>query len=227
MCSPYDIAARDGTNRAVTWIGYQVHLTETGDAAAPHRITDVTTTPATMRDGATPPSRQQPVAEHERLPSLHVLDAGDIAADHLVTSQTEDQASICGPVMPETRWHARAGTGYAARALPLDWAAQQATCPQGAVRTGWKTGRDRNGNALVKLAFAAATCAACPARSACTRARTAGREVTVRTEAAQPALQAARPQQVTAALWQASAARARIEGTRAPGMRRCDLRQAR
>ncbi len=226
-CSPYDLDARYGTKRDVTWIGYKVHVTETCDPDTPHLMTDVTTTSATTLDVATTPSMQQTLAEHDRLPTVHLLDAGYSDAEHLVTSQTEHQATICGPVLPETSWQARAGTGYAASAFQLEWAARQATCPQGAVSTGWKPSQDRNGNAVVKLAFPATTCAACSARSACTRARTAGRELTVRTEAAHTALQTARKQQLTAALWQAYAARAGIEGTLSQGIRRCDLRQAR
>ncbi|HEV2126601.1 MAG TPA: IS1182 family transposase [Chloroflexota bacterium] len=227
ICSPYDLDARYGTKRDTTWIGYQVHVTETCEPDAPHLITDVTTTSATMLDVATTPAIQQTLADHDRLPSVHLMDAGSIDAEHLVTSQREHQVTICGPVMPETSWQARAGTGYAASAFQIDWARQQATCPQGAVSTGWKTSTDRNGNAVVKIAFPATRCASCPARSACTRARTAGRELTVRTEAAHTALQAARKQQLTAAFWQTYATRAGIEGTLSQGIRRCDLRQAR
>ncbi len=227
ICSPYDLDARYGTKRDTTWIGYKVHITETCDPDIPNLITDVTTTSATTLDVATTPTIQQTLAEHDRLPHLHLLDAGYVDAEHLVTSHTKHQVALCGPVMPETSWQARTDSGYAASAFQINWARQQATCPQGAVSTGWKTGLDRNGNAVVKIAFAARTCAGCSVRSQCTRARTAGRELTVRTEAAHTALQAARKQQLTAAFWQAYAARAGIEGTVSQGIRRCDLRQAR
>ncbi len=203
-------------NSYVNWIGYKVHLTETCDPDAPHLITDVTTNSATTLDVAMTPSIQQSLADHDRLPSTHLMDAGYVDAEHLVRSHTKHQVTICGPVMPETSWQARTGSGYAASAFQIDWTAQQATCPQGAVSTGWKTSTDRNGNGVVKIAFPAKTCAACPARSACTRARTAGRELTVRTEAAHTALQAARQQQVTAAFWHAYAARL---GSRGPSPR--------
>jgi transposase len=48
--SPYDPQARFGTKRSTTWTGYKVHLTETCDDDAPHRITQVETTPATTPD---------------------------------------------------------------------------------------------------------------------------------------------------------------------------------
>jgi len=47
ICSPYDTEARYATKRETHWTGYKVHLTETCDAASPHLITNVETTPAT------------------------------------------------------------------------------------------------------------------------------------------------------------------------------------
>jgi hypothetical protein len=41
--------------RSTTWVGYQVHLTETGDDAAPHLSTHVQTTPAPTADGVVTP----------------------------------------------------------------------------------------------------------------------------------------------------------------------------
>jgi hypothetical protein len=38
IASPYDPEARYSTKRAVEWIGYKVHLTETCDPATPHLI---------------------------------------------------------------------------------------------------------------------------------------------------------------------------------------------
>jgi len=227
ICSPYDLDARYGTKRDTTWIGYKVHVTETCDLDAPQLITNVMTTSATTLDVTTTPAIQQRLADHDRLPSIHLMDGGYIDAEHLVTSQTKHQVTLCGPVMPDTSWQARAGRGYAASAFRVDWAAQRATCPQGTASTGWKTSKDRNGNAVVKIAFPARTCASCPTRRECTRAKTAGRELTVRTEATHMALEAARKQQAMAAFWQTYAARAGIEGTLSQGIRRCDLRQAR
>jgi transposase len=55
----------------------------------------------------------------------------------------------------------------------------------------------------------------------------AGRELTVRTEAAHKALQTARQEQATAEFWELYRLRAGIEGTISQAVRRCDLRQAR
>jgi transposase len=190
-------------------------------------MTNVTTTSATTLDLATTASIQQHLAEHDRLPDVHVMDAGYVDAELLVTSQREHQITLVGPVMVETSWQARAGKGFAASDFQIDWVAQYATCPQGMTSTGWKTNVDRNGNPVVKITFPVAVCGTCPMRTECTRAQRDGRELTLRTEAAHTALQAARRQQATAGFWEAYKVRAGVEGTLSQGIRRCDLRQAR
>ncbi len=227
ICSPYDSEARYGTKRDSTWIGYKAHITELCDPDAPHLITNVTTTSATTLDVATTATIHEQLADHDRLPDVHFIDAGYVDAELVVMSQREHQIRLCGPVMVETSWQARAGKGFAASDFEIDWAAKQARCPQGQVSTGWKTNVDRNGNAVVKLAFPATTCAGCSVRSDCTRATTAGRELTVRTEAIHTALQSVRRQQATPGFWELYKARAGVEGTLSQGIRRCDLRQAR
>ena len=227
ICSPYDTEARYGTKRDHTWIGYKAHITETCDPDTPHLITNITTTSATTVDVATTASIQQQLADQDRLPDIHFMDAGYIDAELLVMSHREHQITLCGPVMMETSWQARAGTGFAVSDFLIDWRAKQAQCPQGQVSTGWKTNVDRNGNAVVKIAFPAATCAAGPVRTECTRAKRDGRELTVRTEAAHTALQAARQEQATSGFWKLYNVRAGIEGTLSQGIRRCDLRSAR
>jgi transposase len=49
--SPYDLDARYARKRETSWIGYQLHLTETCDEDTPHLITQVATVPGppTMR----------------------------------------------------------------------------------------------------------------------------------------------------------------------------------
>lgn len=47
--SPYDVEARHRTKRNTHWTGYCVHLTETCDDDFPNLITNVATTPATVR----------------------------------------------------------------------------------------------------------------------------------------------------------------------------------
>lgn len=48
--SPYDPEARDSQKRQTAWFGYKIHITETCDDSAPHLLTQVETTPATIQD---------------------------------------------------------------------------------------------------------------------------------------------------------------------------------
>jgi transposase len=120
-----------------------------------------------------------------------------------------------------------AGQGNDLSAFVIDWAAQQAHCPQGQTSVKWTPGRDVSGDPMVRIRFHAATCSACPVRPACTRAQNAPRQLTVRPHARHEAIQAARQRQETAAFQAQDAQRAGIEGTQAQGIRRCGLRHCR
>ena len=50
--SPYDVEAHSSKKRSTTWVGYQVHLTETCEKGSPHLITHVETTSAPVSDDA-------------------------------------------------------------------------------------------------------------------------------------------------------------------------------
>jgi DDE family transposase len=80
---------------------------------------------------------------------------------------------------------------------------------------------------VVRIRFDGVTCRACPARQACTSARTAPRPLTVRPQTHHEAIQAARQRQETAAFTAQYAQRAGVEGTHAQGIRRCGLRRTR
>jgi transposase len=91
----------------------------------------------------------------------------------------------------------------------------------------WTPGLDVSGDPVVRIRFDTATCRACPARRACTWAKDAPRQLTVRPQAHHEAIQAARQRQETAAFTAQYAQRAGIEGAHAQGIRRCGLRRAR
>ena len=78
---------------------------------------------------------------------------------------------------------------YTATRVPQD-AVQQFKIGQTSIR--WTPGRDVSGDPVVRIRFHAATCRACPVRQACTRAKNAPRQFTVRLQAHHEAIQAAR-----------------------------------
>ena len=227
ITSPYDVEARYATKRDIAWVGYKLHVTETCDADRPHIITDVTTTPATTLDHAITQPLQATLVEQGLPPQTHLLDTGYVDAENLMVGHVAHGIAICGPVPPDTSWQGRTAQGFDSTRFQLDWAMAQATCPQGQVSSGWRMGEDRHGQTVVRISFPLGACARCPARVQCTQATSTGRKLTVRPQAVQAALEAAREQQQTAAFWEAYAVRAGIEGTLSQGIRICGLRRTR
>jgi Transposase DDE domain len=213
IASPYDVEARYGTKRGIAWVGYKVHLTETYEDDQPHLITGVMTTPATIPDCVMDPLMQDDLAARQFLPGMHLLDGGYVDAEWLVTAQTAHQVDVVGPPFGSYSHQRRAGQGDDLSAFVIDWEAHQARCPQGQTSIRWTPGRDVPGDPVVRIRFHAATCRACPVRPACTQAKDAPRQLTVRPQAQHEAIQAARQRQETAECTAQCAQRAGIEGT--------------
>jgi transposase len=227
IASPYDPEARYSTKRSLAWVGYKVHITETCDPDFPHLITQVMTTPATTPDCVMGPTIHHDLAQRDLLPGTHLLDGGYVDADLLVTAQTQHQIEVVGPAFGSYSRQRLAGQGYDLRAFVIEWEAKQARCPQGHTSVKWTPGRDVSGDPVVRIRFDTATCRVCPARSACTWAKDAPRQLTVRPQAHHEALQVARQRQETATFKAQYAQRAGVEGTHSQGVRRCGLRRAR
>ena len=224
--SPYDIDARYGNKRSTTWTGYKVHVTETCDADAPHLIVNVETTPAPVTDSDMTAPIHQALADKGLTPSIHLADAGYVDAELLVASQIEHSIELLGPVRPDVSWQAKEGKGFDISTFVIDWEAGTVTCPMGQTNVDWTPTRDNWGNDTIHIGFHRKTCAACPSRSLCTRAKSDPREITLRPRPLHEALQNVRVQQETDAWRDRYGKRAGIEGTlsqavRAFGLRRC------
>jgi transposase len=113
------------------------------------------------------------------------------------------------------------------QAFVIDWEAQQARCPQGHPSIHWRPGHDVSGDPMIRIRFDGATCRACPARRACTSAKDAPRQLTVRPQAHHEAIQAARQRQETSAFKTQYALRAGVESSLSQGTRRFELRRSR
>jgi transposase len=227
MASPYDLEARYSGQRDTHWVGYTVHLTETCDAGQPDVITQVLTTPATTQDRVMGPTVHRDLARRELLPGTHLLDSGYVDADLLVTAQTQHQIDVIGPPFGSYSRQRREGKGDDLQAFVIDWEAQQARCPQGHPSVNWRPGHDVSGDPVMRIRFDGATCRACPARPACTAAKGAPRQLTVRLQAHHEAIQAARQRQETTEFTAQYALRAGVESSLSQGIRRFDLRQSR
>jgi len=225
--SPYDVEARYSSKRDTHWVGYKSHLSETCDDGQPDLITQVLTTPATTQDSVTGPTIQQDLAERDLLPGTHLLDSGYVDADLLVTAQTQHQIDVVGPPFGSYSRQRLAGQGYDLQAFVIDWEAEQARCPQGQTSVTWTPGRDGSGDPVVRLRFDRATCRVCPTRQACTWAKDAPRQLTVRPKAHHEAIQTARQRQETAEFKEIYALRSGVEASLSQGTRRFELRKSR
>ncbi len=227
IASPYDLEARYSSKRQTHWVGYKLHLTETCDPGQPDLITQIITTPATTPDCVMGPSIVHDLAARDLLPGTHLLDSGYVDADFLVTAQTQHQVDVVGPAFGSYSRQHQTGQGYDLQAFVIDWEAQQARCPQGHASVHWRPGHDVSGDPVIRIRFDGATCRACPARQACTAAKGAPRQLTVRPQAHHEAIQAARQRQETTAFKAQYARRAGVESSLSQGIRRFDLRQSR
>ncbi|MGH2541726.1 MAG: transposase [Ardenticatenaceae bacterium] len=133
--SPYDVEARYSKKRQTEWVGYKVDLTESCEQELPHLITNIETTAATTTDYEMLPTVHGHLAERVLLPREHFVDTGYLTADQLVDSQQDYEVELVGPVQTEHTWQARANEGIDSSGFVIDWAAQQAICPQGEPKT--------------------------------------------------------------------------------------------
>ena len=127
IASPYDPEARYSTKRELEWVGYKVHLTETGDPEAPHLLTNVETTPATTPDDNMLAVVHASLAARDRLPAEHLVDKGYTDAHVLVDSQREYGVTIVGPVAEDPSWQAQTHTGFSKADFLINWHTQTAT----------------------------------------------------------------------------------------------------
>jgi transposase len=225
IASPYDLDARLGVKRNHGWIGYKVHLTETCDDDEPHLIVHTETTAATTPDWGMAEPIHDALAQKNCLPSRHVVDGGYVDADAIVTSRHKHQVDLFGPVPLENSWQAKADNGFDLLHFQIDWQSQTVRCPAGQQNRSWTVTKDRFGQEVIYVRFAAADCLLCSSRGQCTQAQ--ARSLTFRPQARYLALQAARERQQTEAFKEAYAIRAGVESTISQAVRVSDLRQAR
>lgn len=225
--SPYDPEARYSKKRDTRWVGYKVHLTESCDDDLPHLITHVETVSAPSHDGQALAPIQRQLAHKGLLPREQLVDAAYVDATALVTSQQDHHLELIGPAPKDNSWQARDPQAYDVACFSLDWAHQQATCPQGHRSVLWRPRPDRHGNAVIEVHFSRPVCAACPARSRCTQAQQGPRKLTLKPQAQHGALQAARDYQRTDHFKARYKKRAGIEGTISQATRSFHLRQSR
>jgi transposase len=189
--SPYDPEARYRTRSGTAWVGYLVHLTESCEDDAVNLITHAMTTVATVHEARCTEAIHAALAGKDLLPGEHLVDAAYVDAELLVASREGLGIDLFGPPRPNPAWQAKVEGGHTSDRFEIDWDEERARCPQGKSSSGWGRRVDRDGAAYVSVWFREADCAACAARSLCTRTGKA-RQLRLQPRAEYEALTAAR-----------------------------------
>ena len=238
--SPYDVDARWGGKRDLVWYGYKLHISESCDAAPPaapvdrcdwvpedppNLITNVATTDASVPDAAMTAPIHADLDRKDLLPARHYLDSGYPSADLLVSSLTDYGIRLVTPMLADTSPQARAGEGFDRTHFHVDWQARTVTCPQQQSTTGWHPATQR-GTEVIVVQFPAEVCQDCPVRAKCTTASRHGRQLTLRPQPVQQALDTARTEQTTPGWQRDYARRAGVESTIAQATKVTNVRRA-
>jgi transposase len=188
ISSPYDTDASWSVKKDLLWLGYKIHVCETGDdppacgcppdpaAAQPRRcahdtrpnlITRVATTDATVPDSVMTTPLNQALHARGRAPGRHYADAGYASAQAIADAALLG-ITLITPLAAGTSRQARESTGYDRSAFTPDYDARTLTCPQGQSSQSWHPAAGGS----IAVRFAPATCRPCPARQLCTTSRT-------------------------------------------------------
>ena len=225
--SPYDPEARYRQKCDTEWTGYMVHVSETCEPTTPHLLTHVHTTTAAVSEAQCTAPIHAALEEKDLAPRDHFVDGAYISADGLVASREEHGITLRGPTRPIQGWQAHTDGAYDLSQFTVDWAQQQARCPQGKVSTVWREYSDREGKPYTIVRFSLQDCGPCPARPLCFRTTETGRRLHLPSQERFEALQAARAWYASAEGRQRYHCRAGVEGTLSQGVRAFGLRQTR
>jgi transposase len=226
--SPHDTEARFRLKRDVSWVGYQVHLTETCDDDTPHLITQVETTPATESDFEALPKIQQDLKARDLLPAEQFVDGGYSSSELLVNSQTDFGITLVCPARPDASWQSRTPGAFAIDAFAIDWQTEQVTCPMGATSIAWKAAPAPKSphKTVFNVRFSPDDCQSCSAREHCTRGK-GPRSIVLLPQHEFIALKQSREREKSPEFPTLYANRAGIEGTISQVVQRTDARHAR
>ena len=204
-----------------------VHVSETCEPTAPHLLTHVHTTPATVHEAQCTTPIQQALIDKELPPYEHFVDAAYISAELLVHSRDEQGIILRGPTRPSQGWQMQVAGAYTVEQFTVDWERQQVCCPQGKRTASWQEHVTPDGHPYILASFRRQDCQACPARPLCTQAQQQGRRLRLPPQEQYEALAAARAWYASEEGIERYQQRAGVEGTLSQGVRAFGLRRTR
>src|SRR5216683_675376 len=226
--SPYDVEARYRHKRDTAWTGYMVHVSETCEPIAPHLLTHVHTTPATVHEAQCTTPIQQALIDKDVPPRDHLVDAAYISAELLVKSREDHGIALRGPTRPDVSWQAQVEGAYSLDQFVIDWEQQQVRCPQGKASVSWAERVGPADHPFIQVRFSTQDCGACAQRAFCTHAKPPqARTLKCHPRPQYEALQAAQAWYARDEGQRQYARRAGVEGTLSQGVRAFGLRRTR
>ena len=226
--SPYDIEARYRHKRDTQWTGYMVHVSETCEPTAPHLLTHVHTTPATVHEAQCTEPIQQALVDKEVPPQEHLVDAAYISAELLVKSREDHGIALRGPTRPDVSWQAQVEGAYSLDQFAIDWDQQQVRCPAGKTSVSWAERVGPADHPFIQVRFSTQDCGTCAQRGCCTHAKPPqARTIKFHPRPQYEALQAGQAWCASAEGQRQYARRAGVEGTLSQGVRAFGLRRTR
>jgi transposase len=226
--SPYDADARYRHKRDTSWTGYMVHVSETCEPTAPHLLTHVHTTPASVHEAQCTTPIQQALLDKELPPREHFVDAAYISADLLVHSRDEQHIILRGPTRPSQGWQMQVAGAYTFEQFTVDWEQQQVRCPQGEASVSWAERIGPAGHPFIQVRFSTQDCGTCTQRPLCTHAKPPqARTLKLHPRPQSEALQAAQAWYAGDEGQRQYGRRAGVEGTLSQGVRAYGLRRTR
>ena len=226
--SPYDADARYRHKRDTSWTGYMVHVSETCEPTAPHLLTHVHTTPATVHEAQCTTPIQQALMDKELPPREHFVDAAYISADLLVHSRDEQGITLRGPTRPSQGWQMQVAGAYTFEQFTVDWERQQVRCPQGKTSVSWAERVGPADHPFIQVRFSTQDCGTCAQRALCTHAKPPqARTLKLHPRPQSEALHAAQAWYAGEEGQRQYGRRAGVEGTLSQGVRALGLRRTR
>src|SRR5256884_2283169 len=224
---PHDAGPRYRHKRDTAWTGYMVHVSETCEPTAPHLLTHVHPTPATVHEAQCTIPIQQALIEKEMPPRDHFVDAAYISSELLVASRDDQGIALRGPTRPSQGWQTQVEGAYTVDQFHIDFDKKQVRCPQGHVSAAWWEHGGGRGSRPIIVEFDKHTWGTCPVRAGCTRAKHTGRRLRLPPQEQYEALAAAQTWSASEEGQQLYKRRAGVEGTLSQGVRAFGLRRTR